>query len=278
MLIDRNDNPLSRSTTSSARLRDSADVAQENVPILTYHSLDASGSNISTDPQVFQEQVRLFREWGWQGITLSELLAGWEGKRVLPPRSVVFTFDDALSSVMEYAIPVLSEADFRATVFAVADYCGTSNDWPSQPASVPRQSTMSFSQLRELAQSGFEIGAHTLTHPQLPRLSRSASEHEIVRSKDVLEQQTGHGVNVFAYPYGLTTPEHREIAQRHFRGACGVTLRRACLRDNRFELPRVDMYYFRSLSTFRLFGTFRGRIYLDCRRIGRACRAALQSN
>lgn len=60
---------------------------------------------------------------------------------------------------------------------------------------------------------GFEIGAHTLTHPRLPQLDKSAAQKEISDSKAYLEDVTGHPVNSFCYPYGLFSPEHVQIVQ-----------------------------------------------------------------
>lgn len=58
---------------------------------------------------------------------------------------------------------------------------------------------------------GFEIGAHTLTHPRLTRLDESAAQSEIADSKAYLEDITGRPVNSFCYPYGLFSPEHVQI-------------------------------------------------------------------
>src|SRR5215831_16321753 len=56
----------------------------EEVPILTYHSLDDSGSPISTSPTLFRRQVELLHEAGFQTITLAELLAAWDGAGDVP--------------------------------------------------------------------------------------------------------------------------------------------------------------------------------------------------
>jgi peptidoglycan/xylan/chitin deacetylase (PgdA/CDA1 family) len=60
---------------------------------------------------------------------------------------------------------------------------------------------------------GFEIGAHTLTHPRLTRLDEKAAENEIADSKSYLEDVTGRAVNSFCYPYGLFAEQHVEIVR-----------------------------------------------------------------
>src|SRR5262249_37262854 len=149
------------------------------VRILTYHSLDTSGSVISISPETFQHQIEALHNWGYQGITLSQLVEAWEGKATLPPRPVVLTFDDAFGNFADHAAPVLARHGFRATLFAVAGYCGGHNDWPTQPTGVPRLPLLSWDALRDLAREGFEIGAHTLTHPRLPDLPPPEAEREV---------------------------------------------------------------------------------------------------
>lgn len=250
--------------------------SEENVPILTYHSLDPSGSVISVAPETFRRQVCALREWGYQGITLGELLDGWEGRTTLPRRPVVLTFDDGFRNVLDHAAPVLAQAGFRATVFVVAGHCGGMNDWPGDPASIPRLPLLSWAELRDLAGGSFEVGAHSLTHPSLPRLAAADAEREIAGAKLVLQDHLGRPVNVFAYPYGLASLANRAAARVHYRAACGVALGRARRGDDRSCLRRLDMYYLRNPSLFRFFPTALGRAYLGLRAAARACRSALR--
>jgi peptidoglycan/xylan/chitin deacetylase (PgdA/CDA1 family) len=66
------------------------------------------------------------------------------------------------------------------------------------------------SQVINLSQ-GFEIGAHTMTHPRLTRLGKSAAQREIIDSKCYLEDAVGRAVDSFCYPYGLFGSEHVQI-------------------------------------------------------------------
>jgi peptidoglycan/xylan/chitin deacetylase (PgdA/CDA1 family) len=245
------------------------------VPILTYHSLDDTGSVISLAPLVFRDQMRALKRWGFQGICLSDLFDAWEGKRVLPERPVVLTFDDGLRNVGEQAIPVLQEVGFQATLFAVAGYCGRTNDWPGQPARIPRLPLLSVAELRGLAEAGFEVGAHGVVHAPLATLTPREAERELAESKDLLQTGLGRAVSVFAYPYGSTSPALGPLVAAHYRGACGTDLGMACPSDDRYDLPRIDMHYYRARSLFRIFPTRLGQAYLRLRAFGRACRPFL---
>jgi peptidoglycan/xylan/chitin deacetylase (PgdA/CDA1 family) len=61
---------------------------------------------------------------------------------------------------------------------------------------------MSSAQLRSLAAMGMEIGAHTVSHPILTRLSAAEATKEILGSRIALEKLLGIPVQAFAYPNG----------------------------------------------------------------------------
>lgn len=262
---------------SQAELSRARQSLHRSVPILTYHSLDGTGSVISVHPEVFRSQMRSLREWGFQGIRVTDLLDAWDGKAGLPPRPVVLTFDDGFRNVLEQGAPVLTELGFRATIFAVAGHCGGKNDWPTDPPGIPRLPLLSWSELRDLVGAGFEVGAHTMTHPRLPEIPPEQAEREIVASGESLQQRLGRAVDSFAYPYGLVDRATRAVVAAHYRGACGVEMAEARSTDDWFELRRIDMYYYRKMSLFGLWGTPLGTAYLRLRALGRTCRAALRA-
>jgi peptidoglycan/xylan/chitin deacetylase (PgdA/CDA1 family) len=248
---------------------------RESVPILTYHSLDPSRSVISVSPELFRAHVRGLRARGFRAVALGEVLEAWSSGRTLPARTVVLTFDDGFASVREVAAPVLEEAGFRATVFVVAGHVGGRNDWPTQGRGVPVLPLLSASDLRALLDSGFEIGAHGVTHAPLDGLGEAAAEEEIAGARRRLEECTGAPVPVFAYPDGRADARARRIVAAHYRGACSTELRAAGPGDPRDWLPRLDAYYLRARVPFRLLGTGWGAAYVGVRRLGRAARAAL---
>lgn len=239
------------------------------VPILTYHSLDRSGSVISVAPETFAHQIAILRDQGFQGIRLSDLLSAWDGKTTLPVRPIVITFDDGFANVLESGVPVLENAGFTATIFPVAGYTGQTNNWPSRPSNIPHMPLLTWADLRELAKRGFEIGGHTLTHMPLPCLTADEMKREIVQSKHLLEGRLARPVTTFAYPYGLISSASRRIVAEHYRGAGGVKLGVAHPQDDRYLLKRVDVYYVRALPIFRLLETHWGKAYLWARQWGR---------
>lgn len=250
-------------------------LAPQRVTILTYHSLDTSGSVISVSPAAFREHMQALAERGVCGVTLAELVLAWESGGPLPERPVVLTFDDGFVNVAEHGAPVLSRLGFRATLFAVAGHCGGHNDWPSQSQRVPRLPLLSLAQLRELAQAGFEIGSHGQRHAPLDRVSPAEAEAEVAGSQRALEDGLGRAVSSFAYPYGRTDAAARALVGRHYRAACSTELDAAGIRDDRHFLSRVDVYYVRPRILFATLDTAPGRVYLTARRFGRRLRQRL---
>jgi peptidoglycan/xylan/chitin deacetylase (PgdA/CDA1 family) len=74
---------------------------------------------------------------------------------------------------------------------------GKPNPWMA-PESGARMMTVD--ELRELEAAGFEIGAHTVSHPDLSRLGFEECLREMRESRDELERTLGVKVPTFAYP------------------------------------------------------------------------------
>lgn len=67
-------------------------------------------------------------------------------------------------------------------------------------------------ELRQLAEAGMSIGAHTTSHPVLSLCAESEARREIQQSKIDLERALGRPVWAFAYPFGnSSTMGQREV-------------------------------------------------------------------
>jgi peptidoglycan/xylan/chitin deacetylase (PgdA/CDA1 family) len=113
---------------------------------------------------------------------------------------VAVTFDDALESVMENAVPVLQRLEIPATVFVVTDVLGTNPEWGRRYYS-PDERVMSAERLRSLPET-ISVGSHSLTHPDLALVSAQAAAIEVTRSREKLELLLQRPVTMFGFPYG----------------------------------------------------------------------------
>jgi peptidoglycan/xylan/chitin deacetylase (PgdA/CDA1 family) len=102
-------------------------------------------------------------------------------------------------------------------------------------------------QIREMAEVGFEIGSHGVSHTLLSRLSRKEQFKELMTSKQILENISQCKVNSFCYPYGGQRSYNRqtlsELKRSGYTSAMSVDYRDITLDDitnQPFELPRYD--------------------------------------
>jgi peptidoglycan/xylan/chitin deacetylase (PgdA/CDA1 family) len=237
--------------------------------ILTYHSLDSSGSVISIRPDMFREQMESLAESGARMAPLDAVCD--------TPGAIALTFDDGFRNFFEHALPVLQRLRFPATVFVVSGYCGRQNNWPSQPKDngVPAAELLRWSEVEELARAGIEIGGHTVTHPRMSLLSPQETEEELLQSRAAIEDRIGRPVRSFAYPYGESTPAVRAAVRRHYDRACGTRLAYLSADSDPVDLPRIDMYYLQNRFWFQGLRSARGSAYLGARGLVRGLRQAL---
>jgi len=104
-------------------------------------------------------------------------------------RAISITFDDGWDSDYKIAFPVLKEYGFKATFFITTD-------WINKKGYVQEK------WLKEMSQSGMEIGSHTLSHRYLTRLSEDKVYKEFYDSRCKLEDILGKEVTAVSIPGG----------------------------------------------------------------------------
>ncbi|HIB43100.1 MAG TPA: hypothetical protein EYO37_03855 [Nitrospina sp.] len=107
---------------------------------------------------------------------------------------------------------------------------------------------LNWHQIREMSEDPLvEIGAHTISHPPLNKVSESSVLEEMQGSRDKIELKTSQQVKHFSYPFGTS----REVGQREFRIAekCGFETSTTSSIGNIFpehknlldQLPRIPV-------------------------------------
>ena len=90
---------------------------------------------------------------------------------------------------------------------------------------------------------GMTIGAHTVNHPILTRISDAEARTEIELSRRHLEEITGASVRLFAYPNGKPTDDYglrhvEMVRELGFDGAVSTAWGAARRGSDPFQLPR----------------------------------------
>ncbi|HVF39701.1 MAG TPA: polysaccharide deacetylase family protein [Gemmatimonadaceae bacterium] len=241
--------------------------------ILTYHSIDSSGSVISTSEADFARHVRWLASGRVEVVSLDELLTVPSDRD-----AVAITFDDGFSNFATTAVPLLEAENLSATVFVVTEFVGGASTWTdSMRDDVPTLPLMEWSQLARLHEEGFSIGAHSRTHPHLTRISSGALSDEVHGSADRIETEIGVRPRVFCYPYGSVDEQVEREVTGGFELACTTDLRIIDDEVSPHRLPRLDMYYFREAGKLEAWGTPRFERYLRLRAGARRIRASVRN-
>lgn len=172
---------------------------------LCYHGVSERWPNAyAIRPGRLEDQLRHVLRRGYRPVRFTELVAGEQSGR-----TVAVTFDDAHRSVHEHAFPLLSRLGVTATVFTPTTYVEEDRPMVFEGYDAwlgtefePELQPMSWDQLEELAEAGWEIGSHTRTHPHLTRLDDGALRAETAGAKANLERRLGRECLALAYPYG----------------------------------------------------------------------------
>ena len=239
--------------------------------ILTYHSVDDSGSVISIDERTFARHVRWLAAGSVRVLPLDQLVDAPASED-----AVAITFDDGLESFGRVAAPLLREHGLPSTLFVVTEAVGSTNVWRGRgDPGIPVQALLDWSTLGRLASEGVALGAHTCTHLNLATAGSDEVEREIVESKHRLARELGVAPSTFAYPYGSVSASASDVVSREF--CYGVTTRLATLSsdDAPALLPRLDSYYLRAPGALESWGTARFRLRMGFFAGARSVRGSL---
>jgi peptidoglycan/xylan/chitin deacetylase (PgdA/CDA1 family) len=243
-----------------------------NVLVLTYHSISDAGGPTSIPPAVFAAQMQVLADLGRRTLRLNEFIDWHQGTNGDTGDGVLITFDDAFEDFARVAAPILQRHGFSALVFVPTRRLGSPEGWKG--ANDPARPLMDWATVRALASEGTEFGGHSRTHSDLTRLSAADREDEIAGCAEDISAQIGKPVAGFAAPYGRVSPEVVEAISRHYRAAFGTRLALPERGRDRFDIPRIDMHYFRDRRHWA--GLLEGRRnYLRLRQTLRAVRSRL---
>ncbi len=241
--------------------------------VLTYHSIDASGSPISVAPATFRRHVEWLASGAVQVVPLTHLL------RLSPKaNAVALTFDDGFENFAVEAAPLLRAHGFPATLFVVSDRVGTTNAWGTNgTAGIPRLPLLDWASLARLAETGITLGAHGRTHRALDGLSDADVEDELSSCVEAIRERTGHTPETFAYPYGCTSSIAVAAARAHFTVSCTTELRPLRAGEDPARVPRLDAYYLQAPGRLEQWGSGELARYLWVRSQMRRVRHSLQT-
>jgi peptidoglycan/xylan/chitin deacetylase (PgdA/CDA1 family) len=207
--------------------------------MLFYHRVSDDRDELAVRTDRFRHQMEFLASSSFHVVDVAEALRLLESDEP-SSRTVALSFDDGFRDVAENAHPILAKHGFRATVFvatAVTDGRASFSWYEHQPpllgwdeiAALDREGTLSFE-------------AHSLTHPNLPRLGEEDARREITDSRRELGERLGRVPTVFCYPAGLFSQRERRLVEE-----AGFTAAVSCepgvntVHTDRFALHRIQI-------------------------------------
>ena len=169
---------------------------------------DAPYPALYVSGKAFAGQMRWLARHGYHAVTLSAVHDHWRLGRRLPAHPIVVSFDDGYRSQFATAAPVLRRRRWPGVInLAVRN---TTDFWGLPPARV-----------RLLIAAGWEVAAHSLTHPDLTTVSAEQLRHEVAGSRAALRRMFHVPVDFFCYPAGRL--DDRVVAAVQAAGYLGAT-------------------------------------------------------
>ncbi|HEX6700351.1 MAG TPA: polysaccharide deacetylase family protein [Gaiellaceae bacterium] len=164
------------------------------VPILMYHVLAEPPANapfpeLYVRPSDFAAEMNWLAQQGYHAVTLRRLYDFWRGRRVLPKKPIVLTFDDGYHSDFTVALPVLRQHHWAGVLNLLVE--NLKPVWGTRPGMVEK-----------LIAAGWEVDAHTLTHRDLTSLAPDQLTQEVAGSREEIKRRFRVPVDFFCYPSG----------------------------------------------------------------------------
>lgn len=161
------------------------------IPILLYHHVapSATNSRYYVAPGMFEEQLNLLRNWGYTSITTEMLVKAITEGTSLPPHPIIITFDDCNLDTYATAFPLMKKYGFTGVLYVVGIY-------------MDADKYMNVDQIKEMAEAGWEVGSHSMSHPEVIKLTPEQQKYEIVYSRKFLQKKLDLPILTFAYPFG----------------------------------------------------------------------------
>ena len=192
----------------------------QRVPILVYHHVYregapelkfvGDGAGIIGEAE-FRRHLNYISENGWSVVSTSQVTDWLVGEGSLPERSTVLHFDNGWLDTIEVAFPVLGELGMTGICFPITDGIEAASRGGTAAVrtlteGVVSKPFMTWVQLQQLLDAGWEVGGHTATHCKVADKHQADGDagvvEEVQLSNELFERHLGHTPVHFAYPSG----------------------------------------------------------------------------
>ena len=94
-----------------------------------------------------------------------------------------------------------------------------------QLGDVEEEIMMSWDNVKEMSENNMHFGSHTVSHPNLAKISSKEAENEIIVSKKAIEEKINKKIDLFSYPYGNVSDIIEDVVELLKKNGfiCGLT-------------------------------------------------------
>jgi peptidoglycan/xylan/chitin deacetylase (PgdA/CDA1 family) len=210
----------------------SAAQAADSAVILMYHRFgenDVPSTNIRIEQ--FEAHLKELKEGGFIVLPLPEIIDKLKRKEPLPEKAVAISVDDAYLSVYREAWPRLKKLGWSFTFFITTEDVDRGG-----------KRTLSWAQIKEMADQGVTIGHHSKSHPHMGGEDGPTNQAEIDEASKRFEEMLGKKPELFAYPYGEASLAVKEqVKAAGFKAAFGQHSGVSHVDEDMFYLPRFPL-------------------------------------
>jgi biofilm PGA synthesis lipoprotein PgaB len=239
-------------------------MASDQFICIVYHDITkhvVEKDDISVDD--FIKQLDFFKSGGYQVVSVKDVQEAASGKKTLPEKAILLTFDDAYASFYQYVYPALKLYNYPAVLSVVTSWMEGRN-----PGIYKKKKFMTWDQVKEVADSGLvTIASHSdnlhkfvNANPQgnieespytfiydpktkkyeTDRNFRERIRDDLARSVAILTQRLGKKPHVLTWPFGAYNEIGIQEARQLGFDVC-LTLDTGYANVKR--LDRVNRYY-----------------------------------
>lgn len=227
------------------------------IPVLLYHHLASPDENFSKDNgaivpvEEFEAQMKWLNANGYTTPTLKEFEMWIKGKKELPPKTVLITFDDGYRSNFTLGFPILEKYRYQAVIFVVGDFIGKT---------IGNYEYLKWSDIRAMKKSGLiNIQSHTYdghkgthTNPIILTWTEQQIQEDLIKLNSLF---TVNGLEIpfaFAYPFGVYSDVIiQNLQELNYQMAFTTEHGFASQKDNPFKIKRIIIWPGTTLEQFK---------------------------
>ena len=189
------------------------------IPITMCHGIRNEGTNPLTVKHL-ETLISIAFEMEFNSITYDDLDSWFNDDISLPNNPIMFDFDHPMKNILDEVNPILSNYGYTGNLFMYTKPYDAR--YPKDLPWKTKEPHLSWNELRQLKDLGWNIGAHTISHPNLSDLSikdptGEQLRREIERSNQTIKDNLGFYPKDFAFT-GTSWSSNAEIEiKKHYR-------------------------------------------------------------